>query len=275
VNSPSTDALGRLIGEFKAAFMKDLRSYIRYPAWLLGDLVSTPLWFFFFALGVTLFAPTTKTSEYEGFSFFFFGFIFIVLFSTAIWGTGQSVRNEQMAGTLEQFFLAPANRLTLIIGRWARIFLTDAFIISYTTCLLYIFGGGPLPLHEPVLFAFSLGLYEVGLVGFGLLFAGLTMRLKSYSTISNLVFFGYMILTGALFPVTVIPMPFRYISLGIPFTYFIDMMRHAALLTPTILPIFFEYLIGVFVAIAMLLVGFVTFNWIERDARARGSIATN
>jgi len=275
VNYQNIDGLKRLAEEFKAAFMKDFRSYIRYPAWLIGDLVSTPLWFFFFAVGVTLFAPTTQTSEYHGFSFFFFGFIFIVLFSTTIWGVGQSVRNEQMAGTLEQFFLAPANRLTLIMGRWARIFVTDLLVVGYTTGLLYLFGGGPLPLYQPLLFTFALGLFEVGSIGFGLLFAGLTMKLKSYNTLSNLVFFGYMILTGALFPVTVIPMPFRYVSLAIPFTYFIDLMRHAALLTPTILPEGLEYVSGILVALIMLLAGFAAFNWIEQDARVRGSIATN
>jgi hypothetical protein len=52
-------------------------------------------------------------------------------------------------------------------------------------------------------------------------------------------------------------------------------MRHAALLTPTILPEFLEYMASILVAFAMLLVGFITFNWIEQDARARGSIATN
>jgi ABC-2 type transport system permease protein len=264
-----------LAEEFKAAFVKDFRSYVRQPAWILGDLISTPLWFFFFALGVTIFAPTTQTSGYQGFSFFFFGFIFIILFSTTIWGTGQSVKNEQMAGTLEQFFLAPANRLTLILGRWARIFVTDTLIIGYTTVLLYVFGGGPLALSQPAMFLFSLSLFEVGSIGFGMFFAGLTMKLKSYNTLSNLVFFGYMILTGALFPVTIIPMPFRYVSLAIPFTYFIDLMRHAALLTPTILPVFLEYVTGILVAVVMLLVGFITFNWIEKDARERGTIATS
>ena len=264
-----------LAEEFKAAFMKDFRSYVRQPAWILGDLISTPLWFFFFALGVTIFAPATQTSGYQGFSYFFFGFIFIILFSTTIWGTGQSVKNEQMAGTLEQFFLAPANRLTLILGRWARIFVTDILVIGYTTVLLYLFGGGPLILYQPGMFLFSLSLFEVGSIGFGMFFAGLTMKMKSYNTLSNLVFFGYMILTGALFPVNVIPVPFRYVSLAIPFTYFIDLMRHAALLTPTILPLFVEYLAGILVAAVMLIVGFVTFNWIETDARARGTIASN
>ena len=265
-----------MFGEFKASFLKDLRSYVRYPAWVLGEFISTPLWFFFFALGVTLFAPAAASSSRSGgLGFFFFGFIFIILFSTSVWGVGQSIRNEQTAGTLEQFFLAPVNRATLIIGRWARVFLTDTVIISYTTLLLYLLGGGLVTLLNPVPFLFSLGLYEVALIGFGLFMAALTMRIKSYNTLSNLVFFGYMILTGALFPVTVIPMPFRYLSLAIPFTYFNDLMRHAALGSSTIFPRAIEYVAAVLLSISMLLVGFVTFNKIEEEARVRGSIGTS
>ncbi|HKM49837.1 MAG TPA: ABC transporter permease [Candidatus Bathyarchaeia archaeon] len=269
--------LSNIKTEFKAAFLKDLQNYLRYPAWILGEFISTPLWFFFFALGVTLFAPPSSGSGLYGssFDFFYYGFVFIILFSTAIWGIGQSVRIEQQSGTLEQFFLAPVNRTTLIIGRWARVFLIDVLIVGYTTLLATVLGGVPITMHNPVLFLYSLTLYELGLIGFGLFIAGLTMRLKAYNTVANLVFFSYMILTGALFPVTVIPFPFRYISLAIPFTYFIDLMRNAALLTPTLLPESWEYLAGILVALSMLLVGFTVFNWIEKDARNRGTIATN
>jgi ABC-2 type transport system permease protein len=245
---------------------------------MLGEFISTPMWFFFFALGVTLFAPATPATEGApggDFSFFFLGFVFITLFGTAVWGIGQSVRNEQTAGTLEQFFLAPVNRITLIIGRWARVFLTTSLIIGYTTIVLYLLGVGTIQLLDPPLFIFSLGLYEVGLIGFGILMAGLTMRLKSYNTISNLIFFGYIILTGALFPITLIPTPFRYISLAIPFTYFIDLMRHAALDSPTLLPEITEYIVAVLLSVSMLIVGFVAFNKIEEEARVRGSIATS
>lgn len=276
VNSRNINPTYRLFEEFKASFLKDFRSYLRYPAWVIGDFISTPLWFFFFALGVTLFAPTTAASSRSGgLSFFFFGFIFIILFSTSVWGVGQSIRNEQTAGTLEQFFLAPVNRVTLIVGRWARVFLTDTVIIGYTILLLYLFGGGLITILDPALFLFSLGLYEVGLIGFGLLIAGLAMRLKSYNTISNLVFFGYMILTGALFPVTVIPIPFRYFSMAIPFTYFNDLMRNGALGTPTLFPEPLEFAASILLSICMLLVGFIAFNKIEEEARVRGSIATS
>jgi len=283
VNSRNTSMIRRLGEEFLASFVKDLRSYSRYPAWIVGEFVSTPLWFFFFALGVTLFAPTNTSatagglSGYRmGYNFFYYGFIFIVLFSTGVWGIGQSVRNEQLAGTLEQFFLAPVNHVTLIIGRWLRIFLTDLLIIGYTTCIIIaLLGNGDLTLVNPALFAYSFGLYEVGLIGFGLFFAGVTMRIKSYNTVSNLVFFSYIILTGALFPITIIPMPFRYVSMALPFTYFIDLMRSAATASSTLMPASIEYSLATALSISMLFVGYVVFNKIEEDARVRGSIATN
>jgi len=275
VNSQNTSYPRRLFGEFRAAFLKDLRSYVRYPAWMLGDFLSTPLWFFFFALGVTLFTPTTAGAGERGMAYFYFGFLFIVLFSTSVWGVGQSVRNEQEAGTLEQFFLSPCNRSTLILGRWARVFLTDMVVIGYTTLLVSLLGGLSISLLNPMLFLFSLAVYELSLVGFGLLMAGLTMRLKSFSSISSMIFFGYIILTGALFPITLIPVPVRYVSMLIPFTYLNDIMRHAALGTATILPETQEYIVALFSSLLMLVVGFVAFNQIEKDARAKGIIATS
>jgi ABC-type polysaccharide/polyol phosphate export permease len=136
-------------------------------------------------------------------------------------------------------------------------------------------GGGVVTLLDPTLFLLGFGLYEVGLIGFGLFFAGLTMRIKSYNTISNLVFFGYMILTAALFQITDIPAPFQYVCMTIPFTYFIDLMRHAALASQTILPETLEYTVAVLLVISMLVVGLVAFNKIEEDTRLRGSIATS
>jgi ABC-type polysaccharide/polyol phosphate export permease len=63
--------------------------------------------------------------------------------------------------------------------------------------------------------------------------------------------------------------------MAIPFTYFIDLMRHAALASPTILPEIFEYVAAILLSISMLLVEFVAFNKIEEGARLRGSIATS
>jgi ABC-type polysaccharide/polyol phosphate export permease len=105
--------------------------------------------------------------------------------------------------------------------------------------------------------------------------AGLTMRIKAYNSIGNVIFFGFMILTGALFPIAVLPTPVRYFSMVIPFTYLNDLMRHAALGTPTILPETLEYATAVVASLFLMLFGFVAFNKIEQDARVKGSIATS
>ena len=84
-----------------------------------------------------------------------------------------------------------------------------------------------------------------------------------------------MVLTGALFPISVIPVPFRYLCMMIPFTYFNDIVRHAALATPTILPGTLELVIAILLSVGMLVVGFVGFKKIEDEARMRGTIATS
>jgi hypothetical protein len=52
-------------------------------------------------------------------------------------------------------------------------------------------------------------------------------------------------------------------------------MRHAALGTPTILPLTLEYAAAVVSSLFMMAFGFVAFNRIEQDARVKGSIATS
>ena len=61
----------------------------------------------------------------------------------------------------------------------------------------------------------------------------------------------------------------------IPFTYFNDLVRHAALATPTILLGALEYAIAVLLSVCMLVIGFVGFKKIEDEARMRGTIATS
>jgi ABC-type polysaccharide/polyol phosphate export permease len=61
----------------------------------------------------------------------------------------------------------------------------------------------------------------------------------------------------------------------LPFTYLNDIMRHAALGTPLILPEAVEYVVAILAAVGLMVFGFVAFNRIEQDARVKGSIATS
>ncbi len=277
---PSTSVISRVLTELRAAFIKDVRVYLRYPSWIASEFVTLPAWFVLFAIGVASWAPKGKVTATLGtgsvFTYFYWGFIFLIVFSTAIWGIGQTIRTEQLQGTLEQLFLAPISRVTLISGRFARVFLTDMGIIAYITILLELFTHETIVVQNLLALVVALALVEVAVLGFGLFFAALTFRIKSFNLLSNLTQFVVIGLCGLFFPLNALPFQVRVVSLLIPFTYLADLMRYAAV--PGWTPIFpagLEYLVALALGMGLFAGGLFFFKNTERRAQQRGGIGTH
>ncbi len=272
----------RTLAEFSAAFRKDVRVFLRYPSWVASEFITTPLWFVFFALGVVLYSPPGKFTQTtvgspNTFVFFYWGFIFVIIFSTSIWGIGQYIRTEQLQGTIEQLFLAPVSRVTIIFGRFLRNFLTDMIFIGYTVALIWAFSHEQVPIQQPLLFTFIFGLVELSVLGFGLFFAGLAFRLKSFNMFANLTQFAIIGLCGLFFPVTLLPKPVEYVSFLFPFTFLTDLLRYSSsgLNGNTIFEPGFEIPLAVLLSIAMFVLGLVFFRIIEKSAQKNGTIGTH
>ncbi len=270
----------RVLEEFKAAFLKDVRVYLRYPSWIASEFITLPAWFVLFAGGVASWIPKGKVTASLGsstvFAFFFWGFIFLIVFSTSIWGIGQSIRTEQLQGTLEQLFMAPVSRVTIIFGRFARTFFTDLAIIAYTSVLLTFFSHENVAVQNPLAMVLVFAMLELAVLGFGLVFAAITFRIKSFNILANLAQFAVIGLCGVFVPLYILPGPVRVVSLMIPFTYFADLFRYAA--SPawgTILDASFEFPLALGLAVALFVFGLVFFRATEKSAQKRGSIGTH
>ncbi len=216
----------------------------------------------------TLGTPTT-------FSFFFWGFVFLIIFSTSIWGIGQYIRTEQLQGTIEQLFLAPVSRVTIIFGRFARTFFTDLAIIGYTVLLIGLVGHQPIFIINPLLFVLVFAFLELAVLGFGLIFAGITFRIKSFNILANLTQFLVIGLCGLFIPLNALPTPVRLVSLGIPFTYFADLLRNAAAGSSTIVGLEVELPLAIGLAVLTFFVGLTFFKITEKSAQERGMIGTH
>ncbi len=279
----NSSPIGRLLGEFRAAFRKDLRVYFRYPSWIASEFITLPAWFVLFAVGVASWAPrggvTATFRSSTVFSFFYWGFIFLIVFSTSIWGIGQSIRTEQLQGTIEQLFMAPVSRVTLIFGRFARTFFTDLAIIAYTTVLLSYFSKETIVVQNPLALIAAFAVLELGVLGFGLIFAAITFRVKSFNILANLAQFAVIGLCGVFFPLDVlrsISSGLYYVSLAIPFTYFQDIFRYAAVGGDTIFGnAAVEFPIAGVLAVGLFLVGLFFFTATEKSAQKRGSLGTH
>ena len=257
-----------------------MRVYLRYPSWIASEFVTLPAWFVLFAVGVASWAPKGKVTATLGtgtvFTYFYWGFVFLIVFSTAIWGIGQTIRTEQLQGTIEQLFLAPVSRVTLISGRFARVFLTDMGIAAYVTTLLLLFTHETIVVQNLLGLVTAFALVELAVLGFGLFFAAITFRIKSFNLLSNLTQFAVIGLCGIFFPLNALPSQVRTVSLLIPFTYLVDLVRYAAI--PNWTPIFppsIEYPLTLAMGVGLFVGGLFFFKSTERRAQQRGGIGTH
>jgi len=185
---------------------------------------------------------------------------------------GVALRDEQMKGTLEQNFLAPVNRLTLLIG----LSLTDVVI---TTVLFFGVAGVTIMVTMPAAFlsliqaflALLLGL--IPLFGIGFLFAGFVVRFKEpyiFTQILNLLF---ATLTGTYYPVTLLPYWVQFLSGALPQTYVIEDMRRIVLANQTLVSLYGSVFVLLALALAYPTVGYAVFKYLEKRASVTGEFS--
>lgn len=250
----------------------------------MSEFITLPAWFVLFAVGVAANfvqkgTVTSTLGSASTFSFYYWGFVFLIVFSTSIWGIGQYIRTEQLQGTLEQLFLAPISRVNIILGRFARTFITDLAIIGYTVLLIGVLSHEPVFILNPLLFALIFAFLELAVLGFGLVFAAVTFRIKSFNILANLAQFLVIGLCGVFFPLSILPREVQAVSLAIPFTYFADLLRYAAYGTAvdkfTILDPSLELALAMALAVGTFVFGLLFFRRTERFAQQRGLIGTH
>jgi len=267
------------IGALAAIFWKGMKHYTRYPGGFLLYLI-LPFLFTILIFGMGRFigggnaalnfaarTGTTNVLVYE-------------MLGSAVWMTGWVVvddvavvlRDEQMKGTLEQNFLAPVNRFTLLVG----ISLTD---IAITTSIFFIVVGVTLAFTMPGAY---LGLIQaflmllIGLIplfGIGFLFAGFVIKFKEpyvFTQIVNLIFGA---LTGTYYPVTILPYWVQFLSRALPQTYVISNMRQIVLANQTLVSLYGSIFILLALALVYPTIGYAVFKKLERNASVTGELS--
>ena len=267
------------LGVLAAIFWNRLKHYVRYPGSLLIYLMLPFLFtMLIFGMGRFIgggyaaqnFATRTGTSNvlvYE-------------MLGGAVWMTswvvvedvGVALRDEQMKGTLEQNFLAPVNRFTLLIG----ISLTD---IAITTAIFLIVVGATLAFTIPgayLAFFQAFLMLLLGLVplfGLGFFFSGFVIKFKEPYVFTQMVNLIFGTLTGTYYPVTILPYWVQFLSGVLPQTYVINNMRQIILANQTLVNLYGSIFILLALAIVYPTFGYLVFKKLEKDASVTGELS--
>jgi ABC-2 type transport system permease protein len=112
----------------------------------------------------------------------------------------------------------------------------------------------------------------IALYGFGFAFAALVMVVRESNTMVDVGSFVTTILSGAQFPVNVLPRWLLPLSLALPMTYGFDLARGFLLNTRTLLPVPVEVGILIVMMFVLVAVGLWAFRKLERRVRIMGTL---
>jgi len=200
------------------------------------------------------------------------GYLIWMYVVSAISDLSFGLRAEMSAGTLEQLEMSPVRVGLLLVGRViANIIITTIQVMVLGTVILLIFKIR-IPWRLEALPAFLLTL--VGVLGFGFLIAGAVLIFKQVESFANLMNTALAFLIGSLLTVSVLPAWLAGISMSLPSTLGIIVIRRIIFEGKTLANTWQDgSLVGLAInSILYLLIGWTIFFLCERLAKNRGSL---
>jgi ABC-2 type transport system permease protein len=262
---------------FWAMVKKELIVMARYPVQFVTSFVQIFIIIAVLSLAATMFSDGAEGGGANTSGVVAYGFILFIFLSDTLWTIGVNVRHEQVQGTLEQLYLAPASKFANLVSRVANLLIwTGAISIMSMFGMAAILGK--LPFENPLLGLFILLMSLSGTFGIGFAFAALTLRIKETAqTVANLAQFAFMIFCACFFPFSALPGPVLFVSRLIPLSYGVDAFRSTLMGYPAgfpeLAPINTELIIVTAFGLLMPILGYWLYRKAEDEARRSGSLA--
>jgi ABC-2 type transport system permease protein len=203
----------------------------------------------------------------------FIGYLIMGFLNTACWAMGWSLRKEQWYGTLDTVFAAPVPRWVYVAGMAFHSTLHQGLIMVFQAVIITIFFAITFKTAGVGVVLLIIALMVIGLYGLGVLIAGLTIGLKQWWVISEALSTLMMVVTPIAYPLAVLPVFIRKISLFLPTTYGVMGVRHLLLGEE----IHYD-LVTILFRLAVILIVWVTFGMgifmlMDRYGRKKGFVS--
>jgi len=264
----------------RAVFMREILYWVRYPMWFL-TLISFPYLIsgLFYSIGYAMSGENAIKyfSERAGTSnvllYQLVGSAIFMISILMIEDVGQSIRVEQLRGTLEYNYITAANKIVL----WGSVVVPHG-LISLTTLatslipVLFMGLGAVDPLNLLLgIFVLFIGLMP--LFGIGFVVAALTMRFKEPWAVTNIIKAFISAFSGFNYPITILPLWLQYVSSILPTTMVTNIIREALLFNKKIYTMNNQVELLTLMGLMYFTIALVVYKRWEEEARKRGELS--
>lgn len=231
---------------------REFKKFVREKSRLISTLVRPLIWLFLVGGGMSrLITPQSGIMTVSYLQFIFPGILGMTILFSSIFSSISIIWDKEF-GFMKEILVAPVSRLSIVIGKalsgtvvsmiQAAIILILFPVLGLKLSILQILGT----LTICLLLSFCIS-------SLGIVIATFYESFESFSVIMNFIVMPMFFLSGAMYPVKVLPLILKVATKINPLTYGIDGLKHTILRRPEV------YDFPLTVNIAVLLVTSVIF----------------
>jgi ABC-2 type transport system permease protein len=192
------------------------------PAVFIPTLVVTPIF------QILLFAYIGRAAHLRSDEFYVVGNAMQYAAVPCLFAMTQTIAGERYQQTLGYILIAPVGRLPLFLGRALPVVLNGFFVAGFSLLIGGLLLGVTIPASAYLPLAAVVLIAAVSCTGLGLVNAGLGLRIRETSVLSNILVGLLLIFCGANVPVSSLPDWMARISSFLPMTHAIEAARTVA-----------------------------------------------
>lgn len=201
---------------------REFKKFIREKSRLFSAIARPLLWLFIVGAGISRLVPHETGVPYT--QFIFPGIIGMTILFSSIFSSISIIWDKEF-GFMKEILVAPVSRFSIVIGK-----ALSGTIVSTIQALIILalfpvlgFKLGLLQILEIILICVSLSFC---ISAFGIVIATFYDSYESFSVIMNFIIMPMFFLSGAMYPVKLLPDILRILAKLNPLTYGIDIMKH-------------------------------------------------
>ena len=262
--------MNKLIASLRIFVSSSWLAYVQLFAWsepstYVASVILSPLTYMAFFIYLGLSSKGTNTAE-----FYIVGNALQMASMTGVLGVTMTIAYERDWGSLIYLIGSPANRLLIFLGRASFNVLNGLVVVAVCFAWGMLLGLDLSHANLPGL-AVTILIVSLSTSGLGLLMGSISLMSLSVDFVTNLMFFGLLVFTGANLSVDKMPGWMQSFGAILPLTRGIQSARllvKGASLGDVLPLLAVELAIGLVYA----LIGFMVFRWVEFQARRRGTL---
>jgi ABC-2 type transport system permease protein len=212
--------------EFNAIYVivaREFKKFVRERSRLFSAIARPLLWLFIVGAGISRLVPRDTGMPYT--QFIFPGIIGMTILFSSIFSSISIIWDKEF-GFMKEILVAPVSRFSIVIGKAlsGTIVSTLQAVIILALFPVVGFKLGVLQILSVIVVCISISFC---ISAFGIVLATFYESYESFSVIMNFIIMPMFFLSGAMYPVRLLPNILQIAARVNPLTYGIDAIKHA------------------------------------------------